>query len=983
MNENLWPSCEGDMAARVRALDWAATPLGPIDQWPDRLRSHVDIVLRIPAPAALIWGDAGTMLYNDGYALVCGSRHPRILGSSLHDAWPEAWDFNGAMFARCRRGESQVYKEAHFVLERGGEMRDAWFDLYYTPVLGAGGQVDGVLATVIETTQQLQAEQVRAAHERELRRLNDVLDVQRARLEAANQRLAGDTAFLSRLFQLSPSFMAVLLGPDHVYELTNAAYDRLIQHRNVRGKSLREALPEIAEQGFIDVLDRIYRSGEPFHGQNLAVMLERADGQGVEPRVLDFVFQPLRDPQEKIYGIFVEGIDVTAHALAEERLRVAQEAGEIGTFEWYPDREELIVSDTYRRLWGLAPDTPVTARMLVSMVEPDYRQLSGPERLGHSANPLEYAEFPITRADTGERRWVARKGQAVVGLPEEGPRYLGVVYDITDRRQAEQALRDLNESLERRVSNEVTERIKTEDALRQSQKMEAVGQLASGVAHDFNNVLQVISSNLQLMELDAGATPLLRSRLGHAVAAVERGSKLSSQLLAFARRQPLQPVVTHLGQLLRNIEHLLQRALGDAILLDIEVEPGLWNTAVDPNQIENAILNMAFNARDAMHGAGRLAISVRNQPGTGPSGGPERGAGHVALTVADTGSGMPPEVLAKVFEPFYTTKEPGKGTGLGLSMVYGFVKQSGGEIRIDSAPGAGTAITIELPRCLDAGTAQEDSLRATVQGGDETILVVEDDAAVRAAAADMLAGLGYRVLKAANGEQALDILQSGAPVDLLFTDVSMPGGVDGAELVTRAAALAPATRILLTSGRALDRSVLERSMPAGVELLPKPYRLAQLAQAIRQELGRRQPAPAPVAPARLAGPDAVLRFLVVEDDRDARELACEMLAALGHRAHGVASAEQALELLSRARFEVLFTDLHLPGMRGDELAARATATIPGMAVILASGEGSVPAGGRRSELVLLPKPYDLMQLQLGIAAVERARAGQHPLSATL
>jgi signal transduction histidine kinase/FixJ family two-component response regulator len=779
--------------------------------------------------------------------------------------------------------------------------------------------------------------------------------------------------------------MAVLLGPDHVYELTNAAYDRLIQHRAVRGKPLRVALPEIVEQGFCTVLDKVYATGEPFHGRHVEVMLERADGDGVEPRVLDFIYQPLKDQQGGTYGIFVEGIDVTAHALAEERLRVAQEAGEIGTFEWYPERGELIVSDMYRRLWGLAADAPATTHTLVAMVDPDYRRLVGGNRLGQAANPLEYTEYPITRGDTGERRWIARKGQAVRGLqPGEGPRYLGVVYDITDRKQAELALRELNESLERRISSEVAERVKAEDALRQAQKMEAVGQLASGVAHDFNNVLQVISGNLQLMELDAGATALLRSRLGHAVAAVERGSKLSSQLLAFARRQPLQPVVTHLGQLLRNIEHLLQRALGDAVTLAIDVEPGLWSTAVDPNQIENAILNMTINARDAMHGPGLLAISVRNQPGRPPGNGIARCADCVALSVADSGSGMPPEVLAKVFEPFYTTKEPGKGTGLGLSMVYGFVKQSGGEIRIDSAPGVGTTITIELPRSIEAGATPELSARPAVQGGDETILVVEDDCAVRAAAVDMLDGLGYRVIQAANGEQALDILQGGTAVDLLFTDLSMPGAVDGAGLVARMAVLAPSLRILLTSGQALDRSLLDRPMLDGIELLPKPYRLAQLAQAIRRELDKRQRAPAPAARAQ-GEPgmrDDALRFLVVEDDRDARELACEMLSALGHRAQGAANAEQALELLTSSRVDVLFTDLHLPGMGGDELSARAGAAAPGLAIILASGDGIVPVSAPHCEVVMLPKPYDLMQLQHGIAAVERAR-NQGPRPAAL
>jgi signal transduction histidine kinase/DNA-binding response OmpR family regulator len=546
-----------------------------------------------------------------------------------------------------------------------------------------------------------------------------------------------------------------------------------------------------------------------------------------------------------------------------------------------------------------------------------------------------------------------------VGDSQQGARYLGVAYDITDRKEAEQALRELNDSLERRVSSEVAERIKAENALRQAQKMEAVGQLASGVAHDFNNVLQIISSNLQLMERDPRPGQL-QARLKTALSAVERGSKLSYQLLAFARRQPLLPVVTDLGALLRNIEPLLQRALGDQVLLVIDVERQLWSTAVDPNQMENALLNLVINARDAMHGSGTLAVTARNLP---------RGAGHVALSIADTGCGMSPEVQAKVFEPFYTTKEPGKGTGLGMSMVYGFVKQSGGEIAIDSTPGGGTTITIELPRADGLRAADSEEAPAEIPRGSETILVVEDDPAVRAAVVEMLRGLGYQVLMAGDGEAALVVLRAGASVDLVFSDVSMPGSVDCAALVRQVRVLAPHAAVLLTSGHAIERSLLDGAIADEVELLPKPYRLPQLAQAIRHELARKreqQRAPqaaAPIIPA--------LSFLVVEDDRATRELACEMLNALGHRAHGADGPETALGLLRMSRFDVLFTVQNMPSMTGEELAARAAEFTPGLRVILSSGEGHLPLD---SSIALLPKPYDLFQLQAAISLMSRVPA---------
>jgi signal transduction histidine kinase/DNA-binding response OmpR family regulator len=546
-------------------------------------------------------------------------------------------------------------------------------------------------------------------------------------------------------------------------------------------------------------------------------------------------------------------------------------------------------------------------------------------------------------------------------------RYLGVAFDITERkrteenlRQAEAALRELNQSLERKVVLEETERAKAEDALRQAHKMEAVGQLASGVAHDFNNVLQIISSNLQLMELD-GIGSVLGARVASAVAAVERGSKLSSQLLAFARRQPLQPVATDLGCLLADMESLLLRALGDRIVLDLRRAPRLWNARVDRNQLENAILNMAINARDAMGGSGRLTIGVGNG---------DASAGQVRLSITDTGCGMTPEVLGKIFDPFYTTKAPGEGTGLGMSMVYGFVKQSGGEIRIDSSPGAGTTITILLPRADGEALHGQAAGEASVPGGDETILVVDDDEAVVATTTELLAGLGYQVLGAESGQQALAVLLSGMPVDLLFSDLSMPGAVDCASLVAQCRQVAPRTRILLTSGQ-----LPETSFDEAIELLPKPYSREQLAQTIRGQLGASTLSVPMAAPAvveeilRAAPPaqDDTQRILVVEDDPDTRELACELLAALGHAASGSGSAEHALMLLNEHEVDLLFTDLNLPRMSGLELAARAIAMRPALRVILTSGEGNNVHVAPDSGIIVLPKPYDLLQLEQSIA----------------
>jgi PAS domain S-box-containing protein len=989
MSTIVWPACGGAAAALVRTHDWSRTSLGLPAAWPQALRSMVDMVLRSPVAMTVVWGEDRVLIYNDAYARIAGARHPGVFGLSLFDAWPEARAFNRSVYDACYAGREQVFSDQHFVLERDGQPKDAWFDLSYSPVVDEDAQVRGAISTVFETTARVHGERQRARQEERLRQANADLDALRVQLEQTNRQLAGNMEFLNGLFRQAPSFMAVMIGRDHVFELANDAYLKLVQHRDVLGKPVGVALPEMVGQGFIDVLDRVLETGEPFHGRNIDVQVDSGDGTASVRRILDFVYQPLKDGLGNTYGIFVEGVDVTDHALTEERLRVAQEAGEIGTFEWYPATGEVVVSDAYRRLWGFAPDTNIDAALLVRHIDPAYAHLAGPSRLANDSNPIGYAEFVIIRADTGERRWIARRGQPVASTVEGVPRYLGVAFDITDRkrteenlRQAEVRLRELNGALERQVVLEETERFKVEEALRQAQKMEAVGQLASGVAHDFNNVLQIISSNLQLMELD-GVNSLLAARLASAVAAVERGSKLSSQLLAFARRQPLLPVPTHLGRLLGEMESLLARALGDRVGIAIEAAADLWNVEVDRNGLENAVLNMAINARDAMAGDGRLAITLSNARWDGVPGGE-----HVCLAMTDTGCGMPPEVLAKIFDPFYTTKAPGKGTGLGMSMVYGFVKQSGGEIRIESRAGQGTTIRIYLPRSHGAAPQSGSIDAASVHGAGETILVVDDDAAVVASTTEILEGLGYRVLRAGDGQEALAILQHGLPVDLLFTDLSMPGAVDCAALVGQCRAIAPATRILLTSGHLRDGAFADGlfadGFQGGIELLPKPYSRAQLAQAVLLCLGSAgtgtaRPAAAPSAGTQAAqveeapgmhdgqdGQDG-RTILVVEDDADTRELACELLGALGHAASGSPSAEHALGLLQEREIDVLFTDLNLPGLSGIELATRALALRPALKVILASGEGGSIALPEGSAITLLPKPYDLLQLQLSIS----------------
>jgi len=378
-------------------------------------------------------------------------------------------------------------------------------------------------------------------------------------------------------------------------------------------------------------------------------------------------------------------------------------------------------------------------------------------------------------------------------------------------------------------------------ALQQAQKMEAIGQLTGGVAHDFNNVLQIVGGNLQLLKLVGGLNPAGLARVEMALAGVERGAKLSSHLLAFARRQPLQEVVVNPGHLVREMDDMMRRVLGPRARVVAEIDHDLGSILVDPHQLHNVLLNLAINARDAMDGEGTLTIRAANvEPDMRGDAGEVLRGRYVLIEVLDTGAGMPPEVLARVFEPFFTTKPTGQGTGLGLSMAYGFVKQSGGEIVLKSEPGQGTSVRIYLPRSDIEAQQQPASIDAPLVGGLETILVVEDEEDVRSTTCGILSALGYRVLEAPDAAAALAIVDGGQQVDLVFTDVIMPGPVSSVQLADAIRERLPLAEILYTSGYAEGVLAHEGKLEATVNLLQKPYHPDALSARIRHLLRRRQ-----------------------------------------------------------------------------------------------------------------------------------------------
>ncbi|WP_416398547.1 response regulator [Allohahella sp. A8] len=714
-----------------------------------------------------------------------------------------------------------------------------------------------------------------------------------------------------------------------------------------------------------------------------------------EKKKTESVCSPVHDDLGRFIGFSIIVRDITAR---EQRLE-AERAAHLRENQWLSSERQYL-----RTLFRQAPGFIAVTRgrsHVFELVNDAYLQIIGHrEVLGRSAVealPEMQGQQLLTLLDHVYQSGIPYTGSGIAiklqrrpGAPLE-TRYVDFVFqpitdkhgaatglfwqgsDVTEHKLTRDKLSLHQKNLEQLVQERTSELQTSQLALQRSQKLEAIGQLTGGIAHDFNNVLQIITGSLQLLQLDVETDNLPTQTLQYlktAVDAVDRGRNLSSQLLAFARRQPLRPVPLNLNRILRSMSGLLRQALGESVELDAIESAGLWNTLVDPHQLENVILNLAINARDAMPNGGKLTLETANthldelyvltQPDL-PAG------QYVLLAISDTGTGMPAEVMERAFDPFYTTKLDGKGTGLGLSMAYGFTKQSGGHIRIYSELDKGSTFKIYLPRSYEAEAEMPLAAGGPVVGGTETILVAEDDPAVRSTAVSMLQGLGYRVLQAEDGQSALSVLKSGAPVHLLFTDVVMPGPVSSTDLAAKARALRPDILVLYTSGYTQNAIVHGGRLDPGVELLSKPYRREDLARKVRQIFESRTALGQTVVEQDIGS----LHILMVEDDISTRDAVCELLAYLGHQVIGVESAEAALDRLAQTSFDVLLTDLNLPGASGLELIRESKLIDPDMAIIVASGLGGETGIEEHAVQIRLTKPYDLAALK---SALRQARA---------
>lgn len=991
---------------------------------------------------------------NDAYLKVTQRKRADILGRNIFDAFPSdpdsvsARQLRGSLERVLREGRPDHLSLIKYDIETpsGQGVEEHFWSATHTPLFGADGKVAFILQHTVDVTE---IHRLRMLAEGSLERgipqnlvESDVFRRAQA-VQDKNTALMDDRDRLRDMFQQAPGFMAILTGPDHVFELANTAYLQLVGNRDVQGKSVREALPDIDGQGFFELLDEVYTSGRPFVGRGLSVVLQHAErGGGRHERFVDLIYQPLVNRQGQVTGIFVQGHDITDQMLAqnalsesEERFRLIAESAPVMLWMGDTNGKCVYLNQALREFWGVAPEDvahfdwntsvhpddsdllfrPFGAAMQAReafQVEARFRRSDGEYRvlltnarprfgpsgefvgmigvnvditevrmteaaLREESRTLEvlnsagtavsaeldleqvvqtvtdagveltgaqfgaffynvlneegesymlytlsgvsreaFADYPMPRATkvfaptfNGEgivrcddiledprygkndphfgmpkghlpvRSYLAvpvasRSGEVVGGLffghsepgifTERSEQVLANLStqaaiaidnarlfqsaqrELSQRRIAEAALQELNATLEEQVVERTRELREREEALRQAQKMEVVGQLTGGVAHDFNNLLQIVVGNLEILlrnlPTDSGR---LRRSADNAMNGARRAATLTQRLLAFSRRQPLDPRPLNPNKLVSDMSELLHRTLGETIAVETVLAAGLWRIEADANQLESAILNLAVNARDAMPDGGKLTIETANTridenyalaqaevtPGQ-----------YVVICVTDTGTGMPREIVDRVFEPFFTTKEPGKGTGLGLSMIYGFVKQSGGHVKIYSEPGHGTTVKIYLPRLI--GEVAEETapeIVAIPEGTrEETILVVEDDDDVRTYSVEILRELGYRVIEAHDGPSALRLLERQPRVDLLFSDVVLPGGVTGAEVARDARAIRPGLRVLFTTGYARDAIVHNGRLDPGVQLITKPFTYADLAVKVRDVLDQQE-----------------------------------------------------------------------------------------------------------------------------------------------
>ena len=864
---------QSEMAQLMRRHDWASSPLGLPDNWPDSLKVALRILLTSRFEMWLGWGPDVNFFYNDAYRPTLGKKHPASLARPTRELWAEIWDdIKDRIQAVYERGESSWDQGLMLLLERSGFPEETYHTFSYSPLLGHDGKVQGLFCAVSEETK-------RVLSERRLRTLRELS--------------AGLTALASRA-QVFGKVEQVLGGATR--DLTFSLLYTIDERGDARltcATGIERGTP-LAPIRFGPGLGHPWEyqrlmGGEASFVLGLAGLPDVPAGPWNRPAPAAMVVGLTAPGSSRLVGFLVAGVSPFL-VLSEDYASFIQLlAGQIAASLANVDAlaASLAERDRLRDLFEQAPGFMCVLRgpeHVFELTNHSYLQLVGhrqlenkpirealPELKGQGFYELLDEVYRTGRPYVG--RGSSMMLQTDVGSPLE-ERILDFVYqpifdasgavtgifaegaDVTEKARAEDQLRALNESLEMHIADrtrdleaalarlreESLEREAMQEALRQSQKMEAVGQLTGGLAHDFNNLLAGISGSLELMQrrLAQGRVSELDRYITVGYGAAKRAAALTHRMLAFSRRQTLDPKAIDLNRLVGGMEELIRRTIGPQIQLEVVGSVGLWTTLVDPSQLENALLNLCINARDAMPHGGRVTIETSNK-WIDDRAGRERDlppGQYVALCVTDTGTGMSPDVASRAFEPFFTTKPMGLGTGLGLSMVYGFARQSGGQVRIYSELEMGTTMCIYLPRHYDVAAPVYDPLEhaATLPLGSGTVLIVDDEANVRGVVKEVLDDIGLGSIEAEDGPSALTVLDSQASIDLLITDVGLPGGLNGRQLADAARAGRPALKVLFITGYAENAVIGNGQLEPGMRILTKPFTIDALALRVKDLL---------------------------------------------------------------------------------------------------------------------------------------------------
>ncbi len=796
-SEDLFPVGGGRLGALIRTYPWSRTPLGSILRWPQSLKTAIDMMVQSPVPMCLLWGADGIMIYNDAYVAVAGNRHPATLGKSVFEMWPEVADFNRRIMEAGLAGRATSFRDQHLVLNRNGKPEDVWLNLDYSPIRNETGLPAGVLAIVSDTTRQVLAARELRARESELARVQRI------------GKVGGVEVFFENGFQnrRSPEYLMIHgLPPDAAHETHEAWVARL--HPDDR---------DFTEKQFRDV---IAGTGREYSAQYR--IIRPSDG---ETRWISVIAEIERDASGRATRLVGTHIDITEREIAAAELARLNATLEQKVEQSTRERD---------RLWNVSQDLLLVADQdgVWLSVNPAWTTTLGwshEDLVGKTSEWLEHPDdVERTRAEVrhlgrsgviprfenrfrhkdGSYRWISWTAVLDDGL------IYAVGRDVTAEKTAQDALHT------------------TEEQLRQSQKMEAVGQLTGGIAHDFNNLLTGIIGGLDLVKrrLATGRTGDVDRFIDAAVTSANRAAGLTNRLLAFSRRQALDLKPLDLRHLIESLEDLLRRTLSEQVDVRINAPDNLWIAEGDANQIETALINLAINARDAMPHGGLLVIEADNV--TVQAADPQRELSlapgdYVVMRVRDTGVGMAPDVQTRAFDPFFTTKPMGQGTGLGLSMVYGYAKQARGHVRIDSEEGVGTVVSLFIPRYLGPAQAAAINGNGAKSPAEETVLVIEDDTAVRLMVVEVLHDLGYTTIEATDDKAAIPVLESGRRIDLLVTDVGLPG-LNGRQIADFARLQRKDLRVLFITGYAEDAAMRDGFLEPGMEILAKPFSIDAL-----------------------------------------------------------------------------------------------------------------------------------------------------------